>query len=407
MLQLNFIYFLSFLIVQVLPIFNAKSAHLSGKNIRDGKTILYVGSYTNKPIGSESWLVGNASNQSIRTFQLNIDGSLTLLREYGADYVGMNSIYMTTTKNFDYLYSVNSDENDGRQSNITAFRIDKTNNGELKKMNSYIGTGGENAVHISLDENENFIFVAHYSGNGTLSVFRRNRDGSIGARVCLEKYQYLNNSEPHPHSAWSYKNKFIYVPDLGRNLVLNYEIDPISGTCIPNPNQPNGIHPTNGPRHMAFHPNGYYAYIVNELSSEMDIVFIDPSTGKLEIIRDKISTLPSGVSPIGQAAGAIRISPEVFIVDNQKFIFVSNRGITNSISVFKILMNGNSLSYVGTYDTLGLVPRDFYVLKDTLVVVNQNSASIVTFKIGSDGSLTRAFGPMNIGLPLAVISIQI
>ena len=373
----------------------------------EGKTILYVGSYTHKPPYSDGWLKGDPSKQSIRAYQLNSDSSLTLLKEYGPDYAGKNAIYMTTTKNGDYLYVVNSNVGDGEQSDITAFKINKTNNGELTKINSYIGTGGENAVHISLDQNENFIFVAHYSGNGALSVFRRNSGGSIGTRVCLEKFQKINDIEPHLHSAYSFKNKYIYIPDLGSDLILNYELNPTTNSCFKNPNQYSGLKSTKGPRHMAFHPNGLYAYILNELSSQIHILSANPVTGKLDIIQDKINTLQPGVTSDGQAAAAIRVSPDDFINDYEKFLFVSNRRTTNSISVYRILLNGSALSYVGTYDTHGEEPRDFFVLKDKLVVTNQNTATIVVFNIGIDGSLTKSFGPEKAELPLAVVSIEI
>ena len=52
---------------------------------------------------------GNASSQSIRAYELNkLDGSLKLLAQYASNYAGKNSIYMTTTKNGNYLYAVNS-----------------------------------------------------------------------------------------------------------------------------------------------------------------------------------------------------------------------------------------------------------------------------------------------------------
>ena len=376
---------------------------MNSKNDDIKKTILYIGSYSERPPFSEGWLVGEASSKSIRSYELNhTDGSLTLLKEYGADVVGKNCIYMTISKNGDYLYAVNSLVGDKEESDITAFKIDKNNKGALTKINSIIGSGGENAVHISLDDSETFVFVAHYSGNGALSVYRRNpEDGSIGSRVFLEKYKNQNNKEPHPHSVYSYRNKYVYVPDLGRDLIVNYELNPQTGNCIPNPNQMNGLEVTKGPRHLAFHSNGLYAYVITELSNEIYILSINSNSGKLESIHDKISSLAPGISTSGQFAGAIRISPD------QKFLFVSNRGNTNSIGVFRILVNGSKLNYVGTYDTHGLIPRDFYVLNDYLIVLNQNSATVVTFKIGLGGDLTKSFGPLNVGLPLAVVALRI
>ncbi|RNA06804.1 3-carboxymuconate cyclase [Brachionus plicatilis] len=350
--------------------------------INDAKTIVYVGSYSDRPEGE--WLQGKASNYSIQAYEfIKTDGSLRLLKQYLSDYVGENSIYMTTTKSGDYLYAVNSLIGTNEESNVISFRIDKKNNGELVKINSVQGTGGQNAVHISLDENENFLYIAHYSDGGALSVYKRNCDGSIGPRVFLDNF---NSGNLH---------------NLGQNKILNYESNELTGQCIQNPNQLNGLSTEKGPRHLAFHSNGLYAYIVHEFSNDISILSIDSSSGILSIVVEKISTLPLGVSSDGQSAGAIRVSLD------QKFLYASNRGNTNSISAFRILENGRQLSYIGTYDTFGKVPRDFYVLKEHLIVLNQNSANAFTFKINLDGSLTKSFGPMNIGLPLAIIAVEL
>ncbi|CAF1109105.1 unnamed protein product, partial [Brachionus calyciflorus] len=295
----------------------------------------------------------------------------------------------------DYLYTVNSLIGQNEESNIASFKIDKKNNGQLVKINSIEGTGGQNAVHISLDINENFIFVAHYSAGGALSIYKRNNDGSIGQRVFLDTF-----ADGNLHSVYSYKNKFVYVPDLGRDKILNYYYNEKTGEFLPNVNQLNGLLTKSGPRHLEFHPNGLYAYIIHEFSNDISILAIDSTSGSLSIVNDRISTLPVGVGIDGQSAGAIRISLD------QKYLYVSNRGKTNSISAFGIMDNGRQLDYIGTYDTYGKVPRDFYVLKEHLIVLNQNSANAYTFKINSNGSLSKLFGPLTIGLPLAITPVE-
>jgi 6-phosphogluconolactonase len=364
----------------------------------NGKTIVYIGGYTEKPPFSESWLLGPATSQAIRAYQFNQnDGSLTLLREYGPDFIGKNPIYMVTTKNEGFLYALNSLVGNNEESNIASFKIDKNNNGELIKINTAIGTGGSDAVHISLDDNEEFLFVAHYGGSA-FSVFRRNPDGSVGDRVFAERYPTINNVQPHPHSAYSRKNKYVYVPDLGRNLVINYEIDSLTGTCFPNRSQRQGLQISGGPRHMAFNSNGLYVYVISELTSQVSVLYIDPQNGKLSIVS-QISTLPSGVG-FGSSA-AIRISTD------QKFLFVSNRANVNSITAFRIEFSGSKLALIGSYSIDGNGPRDFIVVNDYLVVLGQNSASVATFRIHGDGSLSKTFGPIGVALPLAAVAIHI
>ncbi|MGQ0518460.1 beta-propeller fold lactonase family protein, partial [Bacillus sp. D-CC] len=39
------------------------------------------------------------------------------------------------------------------------------------------------------------------------------------------------------------------------------------------------VNPGSGPRHITFHPNGKYAYVMTELSSEVIVLTYNPSGG--------------------------------------------------------------------------------------------------------------------------------
>src|SRR5947208_1478584 len=79
-------------------------------------------------------------------------------------------------------------------------------------------------------------------------------------------------------------NKFAFVADLGLDKVLIYKFDPAKGTLTSNDPPEVKLAPGAGPRHFAFHPNGKYAYVINEIDMTVSAMAYDPTTGKLEVI---------------------------------------------------------------------------------------------------------------------------
>ena len=89
-------------------------------------------------------------------------------------------------------------------------------------------------------------------------------------------------------------NRFAYAPDLGLDQVVAYRLDLDSGELIadvPAATLPGGA----GPRHIAFHPNGRFAYVINELNSTMSAFEFDNQTGELRLL-ESVSTLPTDFS---------------------------------------------------------------------------------------------------------------
>lgn len=55
-----------------------------------------------------------------------------------------------------------------------------------------------------------------------------------------------------------------------------------------------------GPRHMVFHPNQQYAYVVNELNSSVDVWELHNPNGQIECIQT-LDMMPGGLCrhPLG------------------------------------------------------------------------------------------------------------
>ena len=107
---------------------------------------------------------------------------------------------------------------------------------------------------------------------------------------------------PHAHAVeLSADNRFAFVPELGGDKVMIYELDAEKGKLTPNKNQPFiKMAPGAGPRQLVMHPNGKFAYLINELNSTMTSYGYDASKGTLTEIQT-LPTLPKDFSGYSSA----------------------------------------------------------------------------------------------------------
>jgi 6-phosphogluconolactonase len=112
------------------------------------------------------------------------------------------------------------------------------------------------------------------------------------------------------------------------------------------------VKPGSGPRHIAFHPNGRFAYVINEMGQTLTAFDWDASAGVLHEIQTE-STVPVGYTAPSTAA-------EVAVHPSGKFVYGSNRG-HDSIVAFAVNEATGRLKLVGHYSTLGKTPRNFEI----------------------------------------------
>ncbi len=91
-----------------------------------------------------------------------------------------------------------------------------------------------------------------------------------------------------------------------------------------------------GPRHLAFHPNGRLAFLVNELDSTLVSLNYDAGKGALSA-ADAVSLLPADFAGRSSAA-------EVAVHPSGKWVYGSNRG-HDSIAVFACEASTGKLTF--------------------------------------------------------------
>jgi 6-phosphogluconolactonase len=206
---------------------------------------------------------------------------------------------------------------------------------------------------------------------------------------------------PHAHYiASSVDNRFVFVVDLGLDEVVVYRFDPAKGSLTPNDPPFVKVAPGAGPRHLAFHPNGKFAYVLNEVNSTVTVFANDSRNGSFSTLQ-MLPTIPKGFTAHNDTA-------EIVVHPSGKFLYVSNRG-HDSIAEFSIDPAKGTLTFAGDFSTQGKTPRNF-ALDPTgkfLLAANQESNNIVVFRIDqSTGALTGTGQDAQVPAPVDIVFVS-
>lgn len=307
-----------------------------------------------------------------------------------------NPSYLAVSPNQNFVYAVNEVGNAQGGGKVTAFRFDKAT-GHLAVLNDQ-SSKGEHPCYISIDKTGKWAVVGNYS-SGTLAVLPVNDDGSLSEAVTAIQHHgrsvHPRQESPHVHATvLSPNNRFLYVPDLGKDKLMIYSFDQNTGGLTPKDTSLQTA-PAAGPRHFTFHPNGKWGYLVQELSGTVTVYRYN--NGKLAP-QQTISILPKGFSKPFSGAD-IHVSPD------GKFLYTSVRDEANLLSIFSIQKTTGKLKLVGHQSVLGKTPRNFNFdpSGNFLLVANQNSDDVVVFKINrKTGLLTDTGNRIDVGNPVCV-----
>ena len=302
--------------------------------------------------------------------------------------LGPNPSFIMPSPDGRFLYV--SNERDGDTGGVTVGKIDSTT-GAVSKLDHE--STGSDFVYTSIDPGGKYVLAASY-GNGNVSVFPINADGSI--EPATDTQTFADGSNAHSIRV-DLSGKWAYVPNLGKNEIEQLTFDSSTGELATNPNSAAlATGGGTGPRHIAIHPDGKHVYVMFEKTPQLGAYEIQ-TNGTLKQI-DLQRTVPEGTQ---EGAGS-----HVLIHPNGKFVYVGNRH-QNSIAVFAIAQDG-TLAFVESESVRGDFPRNFDIdpSGSVLVVANQgenrgeapNTGSLAVFSIGADGKLEPLGDTVN-GLP--------
>ncbi|MDP4131913.1 MAG: lactonase family protein [Bacteroidota bacterium] len=333
---------------------------------------LFVGTYT------------NGKSKGIYVFRFDSStGTATEVSTVKAD----NPSYLAIAPDGKHIYSAN--ESAGPVSSVGAYSFDPAT-GRLLLLNNQ-SSQGSSTCYVSEDKSEKWVMVANY-GSGSLSALPVNSDGSLApAAQVIQHYGSGINKErqekPHVHSTiFSPDEKYLYVADLGTDKEHIYHFDPNQSKPLTEASDSFvSVMPGSGPRHIVFHPAKPDVYLISEMSGTIDAFHYHENSGKL-VPFQRIRTTTANFT--GRVDGA-----DIHIGPDGRFLYASNRGVSNTLAVFAIGKDGKltNKQYVSVN---GKHPRNFAIdpTGRFLLVANQDSDNIVVFAIDPVSGLLKATG---------------
>ncbi|CEG45628.1 pgl [Plasmopara halstedii] len=379
---------LSSLFLSLATVAGGTSLGFSSPEEHNSQVILFAGSFTR----DEGWV--NGTGAGIYTYKFNTnDGSL---EAWAATPFGDNPIYVVgSSKTFSngqrVVYVVNSVHQDSilypgtKTGYVSALTLNS--DGTLTLLNS-LESRGEDPTHISLSHYEDYVVVSNY--RGSIAMFPLKDDGSLASNSFFNDYLEGSGVVPdrqdrgYIHSTtWLPYSDHVVAANLGSDELLQFELDKKnkSLTSFGAVRRP----PGSGPRHMAIHPSGKFAYVVDELSNTVGVYTINLKTTLLESEAcQTISIIPENYTNASTSA-------DIHFSKDGNFLYTSNRG-HDSIAMFKVDESSGTLTLLGFESTRGKTPRGFTVYGDWLIVANQNSNNMHVFKINCETGLLEYTG---------------
>jgi 6-phosphogluconolactonase len=349
--------------------------------------VMYVGTYT----GPQS--------KGIHAFRF--DDSSGALTPLGLMAETSNPSFLAASADGRFVFAVNEIGSFGgeQSGSVTSFAVDPVTS-KLTVINTQ-PTRGAGPCHLVLDHTGRFLAVANYGG-GNFVILPVGADGRIGpvSTVLTNAGSGPNRQRqggPHAHMVlFDPDNRFLYGADLGLDRVFVYRFDAKTGAATANDPPSASVAAGAGPRHFAWHPNGRYAFVINELASTITTFGWNRQAGALAA-GATVSTLPAGFAGTNSTA-------EIAVHPNGKFVYGSNRG-HDSIAVFSISASGG-LRFVEAVSTRGHTPRSFAIdpTGKWLIAANQESNTLAVFRINdSTGALTPVGEPAAVGAPVSLL----
>lgn len=314
----------------------------------------YVGTYTNKDA------------KGIYKYTLSSNGKLNKI---GLAAATINPTFLVKSTDKKHLFAV-GETNEKGIGFVKSFKVHKDSLEFISKEKS----GGSGPCFVAIND-ENYILTANYGG-GSVGLLKSNERGKLSSLLNVQQHFGKGTTKrqeaPHAHSAWFHPiKKEIISVDLGTNDLWFSTIDKVENTLVLTNQKTLAMAKGAGPRHLTFHPNNKWIYVLNELNNTVSLIKENEETYYVDF---SITTLPTDFKEFSKAA-------DIHITKDGKFLYASNRG-HESIVIYQVNPEDGTLTIVDYQSILGKTPRNFSLSpnEDFLLVANQDTDNIVSFK---------------------------
>lgn len=329
-------------------------------------------------------------SKGIHLLKLNQEtGEVKTLQEIEAP----NSSFLTLNSSGTRVYATQEGPTE-EKSAVRAFAFDR--NTEALTAINIVEEGGAAPCHILVSPDDRLVTTANYMG-GSLSIYEVTQEGGLRYRRSISYEGHGPNPQrqeaPHVHfGIYSPDGKYLFVTDLGIDKVNKFRVKPATDEFLQEGNPSfYQIEPGSGPRHMAFHPNGKYAYLLTELLGEVIVFHYDGED------LHPIQTVKANTQGARQC-GDIHVTPD------GKYLYASNRyDAGDGLALFSIEAETGKLSSIG-YQRTKVNPRNFAVTPNgkLLLVACQDSDVIQIYKIKANGTLEFTDKEIALSMPVCI-----
>ncbi|MGW0837988.1 lactonase family protein [Streptomyces prunicolor] len=277
---------------------------------------------------------------------------------------------------------------------VTVFDIDRatgalTQTGQVSTDGG--GTAGGGLSYLGVDRPSSTLLVANFEAGLAVSLPIQ-RNGGLGAPVSVvaDTGSGPNPRQlgPHPHEVVvAPGRRHALVPDFGADRVFVYGFDGTTGALSSGEGGP-GAYATDagaGPRRIVFHPDGRKAYLLTELTAELQLLDWNGRSGKLTKRQSLAIDSPDYT---GTKSGA-----ELAISRDGRFVYASSRG-ENTLVVYAVERRTGLLTLLQRIPSGGLKPWSFTVHPSGrwLFVANEASSTVDVFAVDPRSGLLTGTG---------------
>ncbi|UXP32766.1 lactonase family protein [Reichenbachiella agarivorans] len=287
------------------------------------------------------------------------------------------SSYLTIDAENQRLYSINGE-------GIQGYQID-VSTGQLSLINQ-IGLTGDGPCYVGLADNRQYLMVAYYS-SGTAVSYALDAAGRLGDEISRVQHEGSSINTERQEKAHTHmilpapEGDLVVVTDLGVDQVLTYRVSQ-TGEFNPQPVSVTQVEAGYGPRHVAFHPNNRYIYVLAELTGHVMAYHFDSEKGIGDLIG-VVSILPSDFTEFNKSA-------DIHITPDGQYLYASNRG-DNSLAICQINPESGDLIVVDIRSCGGEWPRAFEIEPsgEYILVANKRSDFISVLDLDTETGLYK------------------
>jgi 6-phosphogluconolactonase len=205
----------------------------------------------------------------------------------------------------------------------------------------------DSMAYIVTDRDGRFLLGASYPG-AKLAINPIDAEGRVG-----ERPTQVLSTRPKAHCiVVDVSNRFVYCTSLGGDLIMQLRFDAALGTVSPNMPAAIAAPAGAGPRHLVFHPNGRFLYLLNETDATLCAYAVDAGDGTLAELQTAVASLPPDF--VGKPSAA-----DLHVTPGGRFLYASERA-TSTLAAFRIDAAKGTLSLLGRYPT-ETTPRGFAI----------------------------------------------